>query len=338
MKTKFLAFILVACLLFPSISVEATTTPTLSAPNYSVTYKGLSGTVSIPFSGYYNITVAGSQGGTYGSTRAAGNKVSGKVWLNKGDLVSYSCKTSPTAYTVNGSTMDVPAGNGGSLLINNKEFIYAAPGVSTTKAYSVPTGVNKVTLHRTGTAEPQSFNVHWHSGSASSKGGCYNLPYWYYSYEVNGSHSWGDDHTHGNSYTGVPDKCRTCSGCGAHSSDVGWGDTCSGNKETKYGYVESYSKPTGGQHISEYHLDCGYQQGHILNLYNLAQATSLVPAGFTETKAANSDSAYFTLQLAEHNGLYNLNTVAKTVGYNNYKYNVVVNNDVVVYCKHGILN
>ena len=122
--------------------------------SYGVTYTALSGYIEVEYSGYYDITCAGPKGASYNVATYGGSVVTTKAWLNKGDILYYSSEIAPSTYSVYADVMTIPASSGTTLRVNNAPFIYAAPGPARSKAYDVPSGVNKVIMYRTALEEP----------------------------------------------------------------------------------------------------------------------------------------------------------------------------------------
>lgn len=96
---------------------------------------------------------------------------------------------------------------------------------------------------------------HKHTGNSTNGGGCYGKAVTSTKTE---SSYWVDEHYHGNSYTGVPDKCRRCSKCGKcekadnHESGCTWTVT-----------YTTYSLNCGSttSTIEGYNLNCGKVPG-----------------------------------------------------------------------------
>ena len=310
----------------------------LSKPDYSVTYTGLSGFVEVDYSGYYDITCAGPKGTSYGATACGGSVVKTRVWLNKGDVLYYRAKTAPSTYTIEGDVMTIPAAHGTTLAVNDKQIIYAAPGPARSKSYSVPSGVNKVLMYRAASAEPDEFSVHWHNGgdgrtlyAAYNPGGCYG----------------GSGHTHNATgscrYESGRRKCGhwdcilntgdtqrfQCSGCGARAEQH---DDTSGNGWGMGDHYVNYEYYACGSPTNTWNVKCGYQQGQIVGLYTLSSSDSV---GGDVSVNSNFGAGYVKIQLAECNNLFNNNAPVKSIYYMNNSCNVVIDNDVVVYCKHS---
>lgn len=77
---------------------------------------------------------------------------------------------------------------------------------------------------------------------------------------------WTNAHTHGNSYTGVPDNCRTCSFCGAHEIYGGHENHAKRVEYTATGKRLICSK-TQGQTIDSYTYGCGLSEGQIIGAH-----------------------------------------------------------------------
>ena len=79
-------------------------------------------------------------------------------------------------------------------------------------------------------------------------------------------------------------------------------------------------------------LTCGYGNAVLKTTGSPVKPAS---AGMTLQTSTNTGSGYFTIQLCEALNLYNNNALVKVPYFNNYKYNVVVVNDTVIYCKYN---
>ncbi len=134
-----------------------------------------------------------------------------------------------------------------------------------------------------------SYDYHHHvdgSGAAtggaanrSQSGGCYTTPVYHshtnscyetYTYTATRwepiSWNWTNDHYHGNSYTGVPDKCRSCSYCGACEIDGGHNDHGRQVEYTATGKRLKCTK-TPGQTVEYYVPACGLSEGQIIGAH-----------------------------------------------------------------------
>lgn len=77
---------------------------------------------------------------------------------------------------------------------------------------------------------------------------------------------WTNAHTHGNSYTGIPDNCRTCSFCGAHEIYGGHEGHSKRVEYTATGKRLICTK-TQGQTIDSYATGCGLSEGQIVGAH-----------------------------------------------------------------------
>lgn len=116
-----------------------------------------------------------------------------------------------------------------------------------------------------------------------SEGGCFTSPVYHvhtsscyetytytdYRYEPI-EWSWVSPHTHGNSYTGVPDNCRSCSYCGACEIYGGHSDHARKVEYTATGQRLICSK-TPGSTIDNYTFGCGLGEGQIIGAHIVYQ-------------------------------------------------------------------
>lgn len=124
-----------------------------------------------------------------------------------------------------------------------------------------------------------SGNLTGNVSTRGSSGGCYTNPIYHthnsncyetytytdYRYEPIGW-SWVSPHTHGNSYTGVPDNCRSCSYCGACEIYGGHSDHARKVEYTATGQRLKCTK-TPGATIDGYSLGCGLSEGQIIGAH-----------------------------------------------------------------------
>ena len=115
------------------------------------------------------------------------------------------------------------------------------------------------------------------------EGGCFTSPVYHnhgsscyetytytdYRYEPISWH-WGSPHTHGNSYTGVPDNCRSCSYCGACEIYGGHSDHARRVEYTATGQRLICTK-TPGSTIDKYTFGCGLGEGQIIGAHIVYQ-------------------------------------------------------------------
>ena len=92
-------------------------------------YSGTVKTYRFPYTGLYTLTLTGAQGGNYGSFRGGyGGSVSGKVWLEKGEILTYEIGGSNGYH--GGGNGDTFANGGGCTTVssNLKGLLFTAGG------------------------------------------------------------------------------------------------------------------------------------------------------------------------------------------------------------------
>lgn len=249
------------------------------ASDASFTYTGQTGSFTIPFSGFYKITLTGAQGGSYDNySGGLGGEVQAVVYLEKGETLTYTIG-GQNGYNGGGAgqiyangggysviaceskgTLFIAGGGGGASCIGNG----ADGGLET----SIVTGLNgesgasgggggycggsagNVELHKHVEA-----CKHVHVGDATVYGGCYTISV------ACGSTDFEEVELEKRFYygnvelvNGVYRKCY-CVRCGSYS--------CAGHTDIKYGYecsictAEYTSKPNACTELSAYAPGCG---------------------------------------------------------------------------------
>lgn len=222
MRHKFMSFLLVALLtLSTCLPVSAADTLVLSKPSYIKQWSGTDGEFIIPYSGYYQLTAAGSMGGTYGSIISNGSQVTTKVWLEQGDVIKYDTGRLDTEYYKSGDKLIVNGGVSTLIYRNSEQIIKAAGGTGAIAANStVDNDTVQINYHK---HTPYNQDVVY---SYTNPGGCYIAA----------------GHTH--------DKDGTCSReeIWRHECDSG----CINNSYVEYRNDNCATKTCGG---SMYYLD-----------------------------------------------------------------------------------
>lgn len=166
--------------------------------NENFEYKGSVQTYTVPYTGFYNFDVYGAQGGNYGSySGGKGGRVTAKVWLKKGDVLTinvggkngYNGGGDATAYgngggltsvALNGTTLLAAGGGGGASMSYN-----GGAGGKQESLASTPAGENGMAGggggYYGGKAGEQIYHnhvtlgctKHTHIGNATSGGICY---------------------------------------------------------------------------------------------------------------------------------------------------------------------
>lgn len=351
-KQKLLCLICSLALLITPFNSFAAEQLVLSKPNFSKTWTGSNCEITIPYSGAYTLTVAGSQGGTYNATRNGGTKVVKSVWLNKGDVITFDAGVLSKDYNLSNRTISVLGGEK-SLLYHNNSLIVTAMGGSATSGTNATADVDYVEVYNSDNVSQVKSPVHHHhtntglsSGTlyaSSNPGGCY----------VAGGHTHDAvvacpktavykhacDGGCGGGWETVyfSDGCAHCNA--ADGTEYNEGAACRGHEQYVSWHsdnqVFSHWNYTCGSPTNTWKIGCGYSQHQIVPVPTIATTNS---SGGTVTTNSNKGQGYFTIQLNPCNNLYNSNVKVMSAYYDNYPYNVIINNDTVVYCKHGTLN
>lgn len=92
-------------------------------------YGTASQTFTVPYSGYFDVTIAGAQGASYnGQNGGKGQKIVATVWLNKDDEVKYETFVQPSAGTKQNGIITIAGGSASKLYVNGKLAIFAGGG------------------------------------------------------------------------------------------------------------------------------------------------------------------------------------------------------------------
>lgn len=94
----------------------------------SFAYSGSSRTVTIPYTGLYTLTAYGAQGASYGGFGGGrGGKVTGSVWLKKGEVVTYTIG-GQNGYNGGGSAEQFGSGGGSTVVSTDLKGIVMIAG------------------------------------------------------------------------------------------------------------------------------------------------------------------------------------------------------------------
>lgn len=152
----------------------------------------------IPYTGYYDISLGGSQGSAYNSNSGGKGYVLGKkVYLTKGDVIKVVIGRRP-AWSQSGALLTVPGGNYSELYLNGTLQWRAAGGAATQSHNIAPTGVTSVQYLSGNPTSASAVTLvpHWHTGNGKS-GPTHNnaFPTVYSTTYVGGCYGWSG-HTH----------------------------------------------------------------------------------------------------------------------------------------------
>lgn len=342
---------------------------TLTPPYFTGTWTGTSWEFTIPYSGYYKLTLAGSSGGTYKSTGGNGVVLTTKnsVYLSKGQKLSGDAGVVPS-YDLTGTKMVVHGGNSTNLYIDDTLYLKAAGGNATTVS-PMDAAVDDLHLCRGNDESEVTPIVHWHQ-DLNHTGITLGTTFQYTVYSMTDPTGCyvGAGHNH-NVIFACPNHQERCDGYiyfdGANSTTKTWcpdypGASSGGYQRlpasqstqcTHCGYSEKrdgdiYGRWECPNHVlkwdcgsptNTWQCRCGYAQGQVLSSLD-GIANSYDPSSVCNSAISNQGSGYFTIQLAEQGAIYMSNQQVQRLAYLNRFYNVVVLDGRVTYCKYGNLN
>ncbi len=249
------------------------------ASEVSFSYTGKSGSYTVPFGGFYKITLTGAQGGNYQSySGGLGGQVQASVYLEKGEKLAYTLGGqngfhgggTGTVYAGGGGYSDVSGASQGILLIagGGGGASCVGNGANGGLETSIVTGKNGENGaagggggYRGGSAGIVELHKHTdackhvHVGNSTVYGGCYTIEVAcggtaFEERELEKTFYYGNLEL----VNGVYQKCY-CVRCGSYS--------CPGHLDVKYGYEcitceEQYtSRPDKCTALSAYAPSCG---------------------------------------------------------------------------------
>lgn len=320
-------------LIFNSLPVfAANNLPIAKSNSYTVSATG-GGTYeyTVPFTGNYEITLAGAQGASYSSNSGGlAYTVSSTIRLNKGDVIKFVLNNRPS-YSSSGGVLMVPAGVKSDMYVNNTLKITAGGGAGNVDNNIAPSGITSVRVYN-GNGSYTTLGTHWHTGNGKSgathnntfqqldtrnnPGGCYTH-HWHTHDSQCDYKSW---HTHENCvYHNVKDEY------GNDDSDKSW---------TEH-HCTPRSKHEGDTRDNHYTIGCGYQQGQILGINNGSYTPGSCSGAVGSSVLNHSGNGSFSIRLAEQDTLfYHDGLVSRTnLTYLNTVVDLVIKDDVVVYYK-----
>ncbi|MCM1237608.1 MAG: hypothetical protein NC489_46690, partial [Ruminococcus flavefaciens] len=345
--------------------------PLTLSNSWTVTNGGGDYSYTVPYSGIYEITLAGGQGGDYNDNSGGyGQTVVKKLRLQAGTALTIHNGRKASAYTTNSNTLTVQKGDASYVDISGVGKLIAGAGGGYVNYSTAPNSITSVQFYD-GNANLKTLNVHWHTSnnvsyanrashsnsfplvySLTNQGGCYRGSHthdalsscpWRYTYHEHDGCSYTDaDTVHCTSRSNGMSYFR-CSACGANYShydggaSTGWGWGPCGCSLSRTYHCDGtpnrgHEYTCGGSPINTWTIGCGYSQGQILGF-----STSNSPAGdcaLHDSKNANrAGDGYCTIKLIEQDPLYFKDTKVKAPYYLDGKCNLIIQDDTVVYFK-----
>ena len=268
--------------------------------DYSADYIGKSTTYTIPFTGFYTLTLCGAQGGDYLSMKGGkGGKVQATIFLNKGEVLNCIMGGS-NGYHGGGAAEKYAGGGGYSEVSSNMKglLLIAGGGGGASSTENGRAGGSLAGLiegktgesgvcgggggyqgGRAGVAQIHTHVTdckHEHVGTASTYGGCYTVA------AICNNTSFQKKEVSSSFYYG--NRCWD-NGQWVHCFCVRCGsDDCSGHRDYKYEYIcekcgkEYASRPDVCTSVSGYKTACGRDESYV--------------CGMKEGEILRSDPAY----------------------------------------------
>lgn len=275
----------------------------------------------MPFTGFYELTLAGTAGASWNSTSGGSGDtlVLNSVHLNAGDTLKAVLQNKPS-YSTSGGVMTIPGGYASKLYYNGTLVLTAAGGGGTITSNLVDegSGINTVKVYSgDSTTDYSSYSIHWHEGLNQCPGatGCFQN----YHKHKDGC-STRCYCSSGNS--GVDEtRCSVCGHSGGHGSPcnkVSWHCNNSPINATK--------------------VICGYEDGQILGVSgtvtkNSGTSSSTSNWSWSSKNADNSGDGIFGVKLVEQSNLYYSSTQTSKPIYNDVTCNLILQNNTVVHFK-----
>lgn len=308
---------------------------------------------TVPLTGNYEITLAGSSGSAYGATSGgAGCTLNRTVRLQYGDTVKFSLNDQPRTDT-RGDTLYVHGGLKSTLYVNGAKIWEASGGAAQVPNRTAPDGTMQVVAYSGDDSSHITLPVHWHSGGGKSG--------------ATHANQFPQLNTYTNPagcYTGrheCDSQCRRVCGGGTHQiSQHDYSDGCGWHEHGNFSarQFQCYAcgnvirqeirngnswppRPTCGAivgactgKLNVWTLGCGMQQGQILGTCS----TNIGPSfdsvwGNSSAEVSNVGSGRFSIRLTEHDGLYYTNTKVYLPTYKSARCNLIVRDNTVVFYK-----
>lgn len=308
---------------------------------------------AVPFTGNYEITLAGTSGAAYNTTSGgAGCTLKRTVRLQYGDTIRFQLNTQPTYYT-SGSTLYIPGGVKSTLYVGDTKVWEASGGAGQVPSRTAPNGITQAVAYSGDNSSSVTLPVHWHSGNGKSG--------------ATHANSFPQLNTYtnpGGCYTGrhvCDSQCKRVCGGNMHqitqhnySDGCGWheyGDysarqfQCYGCENVIRQEIENGDswppKPTCDAVIGActgklnvWTLGCGMSQGEILGTCS----TTIGPCfdgvwGGSSAVVDNTGAGRFSIRLSNHDGLRYSNTKVQMPHYKSGKCKLIVRDNIVLYYK-----
>lgn len=303
-KKLFCAVLTAALLAMQVVPVSAASTlPVTNANKYTVSVTGGgSYEYTVPFTGNFEITLAGSQGSTGGGP---GYVVTTTRRFSYGDRIKF------VTYRAPGNTSSSVAGKSSRMYLNGTEILRAGGGTGG-YSYSMCNKNVQVSAPVTiaGGEGGSNGSVTYHTCSVSPNQPCYT--------QVAHSHS----HAKG---------CASHQ-CGSHDGSCGHGHQAGSGLEGVDSGESGYCHHTiwDCNKKWDYPHTCGHNSGDQLSYIAATPGTCYGATG----SLSNRDSGSFTICLAEHYNLYHHGgQVSGDVTYRGSTMNLVLRDNYVVYYK-----
>lgn len=339
MRRKILALFGMLSLLLYSIPVQAAnnlpisfgnsyTAPTMGGGTYEYT---------VPFTGYYDITLSGAQGASYDSNcGGCGITLSGKMLLSYGDVLKFDVSGVKPSYVRSGSVITVPAGQAATLSINGDVVWKAIGGPGQRNRKNAEVGVTSVVLYGSD-GSTETCTVHWCPNTTavlyqlSSPGECYTAT----------------GHTH--------DKTAVCPACTHYHPAVECGhaqdyyDASTDSYRCPYHGGDSNAGISGCTYVIraayyEHDRDCDHAQNtwtytcrdnsKIFGAQTAGYGNCYVADGYTaDSVVSNTSGCKATIQLAEQQHMFYDSELIDEATWQNIPLNLVVKDNAVCYYK-----
>ena len=300
---KCLALFLALFLCFSTTVSAAPTGNWLTHSNgYSYSLGGGTSEYVIPYTGYYDISLAGSQGSAYNSNSGGkGYVLSKKVYLNKGDVIKVVIGERPS-WSQNGSVLTVPGGNCSELYLNGVLQWRAGGGASEQSNNIAPTGVTSVQYLSGNPTTDTAVTLipHWHTGNGMSGPTHANQFPTLFQYNDPGGHYVCAGHKHGvlnceahekyKEHGGASGSSRPCPICGRGMCGEGQGDSVDGWITGGHGDGTTTWSCSGGDcddMPNTWRIGCGWEHGEIRGSITTTAGTCYtIPSGVFASPSA----------------------------------------------------
>ncbi|MBQ7777198.1 MAG: InlB B-repeat-containing protein [Lachnospiraceae bacterium] len=262
----------------------------------SIGFSGKSGEYTVPYTGFYTLTLTGAQGADYGSYEGGkGGQVQGTVYLEKGDKLQYTIG-GKNGFSGGGAGSVYGNGGGYSSVTSQKEGLLLVAGGGGGATNMGPGGAGGSEAHVTGSWNGESSEAgggggykggaagaveththvasceHIHVGDRTTYGGCYTILVTcdnaeFERVEIGRTFYYGNVDNDGNHVYCV--RCGSYE-CPGHR-DIKWGYECTQCQER---YETSVAKCTA---MKAYALGCGVQDTYICGMED-GEIIKLTPA------------------------------------------------------------